>query len=194
MREEVSIAKEDLRCKQCFSEEVGIGQMECKKPGHGREFIDYKCRFCCNIALYVCFNGTHLCKKCHLMAFKKTLNFHRNQDEIKCSNPHGKCPLGIVDHVQAWRNPFFALGCSLCRSEKLHMIREEVFQVTQARVNSFHETRSKMLPKGEFIPRLMRPDRKEEVKVQKQLAASQVRVEKMENEEAIRMNKTNYLF
>ena len=52
------------------------------------------------------------------------------------------------------------------------MIREEVFQVTQARVNSFHETRSKMLPKGDFIPRLMRPDRKEEVKVQKQLAAS----------------------
>ena len=134
MREEQSVAKEDLRCSSCMAEEMGIGQKDCER--HGKEFIDYKCRFCCNIASYVCFNGTHLCRSCHLTALEKTLNFHKNANEIKCSNPGGKCPLGIKDHVQAWKTPQFALGCSLCRSEKLHMIREEAFSVHQARAKS----------------------------------------------------------
>ena len=100
LRDEMSINKEDLRCQPCTSEELGIGQKECNKPGHGKGFIDYKCRFCCNIATYICFNGTHMCHSCHLKAFNQTLNFHRHKNEIKCSkNAEGKCPLGIIDHV-----------------------------------------------------------------------------------------------
>ena len=66
MREERNIKKENLRCNKCLSEELGFGQFSCDI--HGDKFIDYKCRFCCNIALYVCFNGTHFCHSCHLKA------------------------------------------------------------------------------------------------------------------------------
>lgn len=99
MREERSIEQKDLRCQKCLSEELGFGQMVCPKREHGKEYIDYKCRFCCNIALYVCFNGTHYCKSCHGKACNQTLNFHKNDREIRCSDPTGKCPLGITDHV-----------------------------------------------------------------------------------------------
>ena len=48
--------------------------------------------------------------------------------------------------------------------------------------------------KGTFIPRLLRTDRKEEIKTRKLIAARQVRWERLQNEEQIRMNQTNYLF
>ena len=66
MREERNIGQQDLRCGQCLSDELGFGQTTCDI--HGDKFIDYKCRFCCNVALYVCFNGTHFCYSCHLKA------------------------------------------------------------------------------------------------------------------------------
>ena len=142
---------EHLRCQECLSKELGFGQKSCEK--HGETFIDYKCRFCCNIALYVCFNGTHFCQSCHHQAWTRTLNFHRDLKTIKCSNPKGSCPLGIEDHVLAWKNPRFGLGCSLCRSEKLHLWLGEESKVHQLnrRKNS-----SKKLPPGEFIPRSLR--------------------------------------
>ena len=40
----------------------------------------------------------------------------------------------------------------------------------------------------------MRPDRREQIRVQKQIAAEEIRLKKLENEEMIRMNQTNYLF
>ena len=71
MLEERTTLKKHLRCKQCLSKELGFGDMTCKK--HGDAYIDYKCRFCCNIALYVCFNGTHFCYDCHFKACNATL-------------------------------------------------------------------------------------------------------------------------
>ena len=119
MREERQTHSEHLRCKECLSKELGFGTVTCAK--HGEEFIDYKFRFCCNIATYVCFNGTHFCNDCHFKACRTTMNFFREVKDIKCSSKTGVCPLGITDHVMAWKNPRFALGCSLCRSEKLHL-------------------------------------------------------------------------
>ena len=87
-----------------------------------------------------------------------------------CSNPGGKCPLGITDHVQAWRNPFFALGCGLCRSEKLHLIRQEAIEVLQSKLAPSDSKKSLAGP-GEWNPRAMREDKKEAMIVQKQLAA-----------------------
>ena len=69
MREEKINSKEFLRCNECLSKELGFGQTTCEnKLGHGKEFIDYKCRFCCNIALFVCYQGTYFCDSCHLKA------------------------------------------------------------------------------------------------------------------------------
>ena len=32
---------------------------------HGVEYIEYKCRFCCSIALWFCFGNSHFCEPCH---------------------------------------------------------------------------------------------------------------------------------
>ena len=37
----------------------------------------------------------------------------------------------------------------------------------------------------------MRPDRREQIRVQKQIAAEEIRLKKLENEEMIRMNQTS---
>ena len=149
---------ENLRCKECLSKELGFGQLTCKR--HGADFIDYKCRFCCKIALYVCFNGTHLCESCHLKACRTTLNFHRDAKYIKCSSSTGKCPLGIEDHALAWKNPRFALGCSLCRSEKMHLWVDGRSVVHQRSGSCQNRTKH---VKGEFCPRKLRTNKKEQL-------------------------------
>ena len=155
MLEENTTLTKHLRCKECLSKELGFGDMSCKK--HGYDYIDYKCRFCCNIALYACYNGTHFCYDCHAQACARTLKFHRDLKTIKCSGKRGKCPLGIDDHVMAWKNPRFALGCALCRSEKLHLWLGEESQVHQYNYRKLLKTQQlNIAASGEFNPRAMR--------------------------------------
>ena len=55
--------KEDLRCKDCTLKAYGAGKETCEK--HGDEHIDWKCMFCCSVAVWHCF-GTHFfCERCH---------------------------------------------------------------------------------------------------------------------------------
>ena len=46
-------------------------------PSHGTEYIAFKCRYCCSLAVYFCFGSTHLCRVCHdnpnlLMGMERT--------------------------------------------------------------------------------------------------------------------------
>ena len=54
---------EDLVCGKCASESLQIGNAKCDK--HGTEFIEFKCKFCCNIAAWFCWGTTHFCEPCH---------------------------------------------------------------------------------------------------------------------------------
>lgn len=56
MQSESKLKKEDLFCKECMVKELGYGQDMCEK--HGNEFVDWKCMFCCSIALFYCSGGT----------------------------------------------------------------------------------------------------------------------------------------
>lgn len=96
----------DLICGKCVAEINGnAGITKCEK--HGTKYIDFKCRYCCSVALFFCGGKTHYCDSCHNDAIAKRL---KNKD---C---HGKdCPLG-VKHPPAGSE--FALGCGLCRSQK----------------------------------------------------------------------------
>lgn len=47
-QEEQVYKPEELVCGKCASIDVKGGDKSCK--AHGSEFVDYKCRFCCNIA------------------------------------------------------------------------------------------------------------------------------------------------
>ena len=60
---EAKVSKENLRCKECQMKAFGAGQTSCEK--HGTKHIDWKCNFCCSIALYHCFGTTYFCQYCH---------------------------------------------------------------------------------------------------------------------------------
>ena len=70
---------------------------------HGDEAIEFKCRFCCSVALWFCFGTTHFCEPCHKIA---------GSAKAKPCVGGGKCPLGI-DHPA--NGTEYALGCGLCR-------------------------------------------------------------------------------
>ena len=73
MLEERSTLKQHLRCKECLSKELGFGNASCDKKEHGDLYIDYKCRFCCNVATFVCYNLTHFCNECHTKATRQAI-------------------------------------------------------------------------------------------------------------------------
>eukprot|EP00041_Stephanoeca_diplocostata_P039503 m.1633318 g.1633318 ORF g.1633318 m.1633318 type:complete len:4716 (+) comp25407_c0_seq2:166-14313(+) len=103
----------ELVCGACVG---GTAAQVCSK--HGTDYLEYKCRFCCSVAVYFCFGTTHFCNPCH-------------DEHSRCCNaavedlPHcpagpkltqlegEECPLHI------WHPPTgeeFALGCGLCRN------------------------------------------------------------------------------
>lgn len=64
MQSENAMRDEDMLCKDCAIEALGYGKEICDK--HGNEFIDWKCMFCCSIALFFCERGNgQYCTPCH---------------------------------------------------------------------------------------------------------------------------------
>lgn len=108
--------KEDLMCQDCLLKEIGAGQTSCEI--HGRIQIDWKCQYCCSVALFCCFGTHYMCKPCH------------DEYNRTCNPPlhdcHGvNCPLGIA-HPPPNSDPrkggVFPLGCGICRSEKMEIL------------------------------------------------------------------------
>ena len=123
--EEAKSKPEDLRCQDCVLKEIGAGKDVCEK--HGKTQIDWKCMFCCSIAVFHCFGTHYMCDKCH--------TGYAN-DGPAPKDCHGvNCPLGIA-HPPASKNPResnFALGCGICRSEKTNALKPSaVMQVMTA--------------------------------------------------------------
>lgn len=57
---------------------------------HGTDFLEYKCRYCCSVAVFFCFGTTHFCNACHD-------DFQRMTSVPKEELPH--CPAGSVDSI-----------------------------------------------------------------------------------------------
>jgi hypothetical protein len=92
------------------------GKTECEK--HGKEFIEYKCKYCCNIASWFCWGTTHFCEDCHARQCKGDYVSKYAKDKLpKCSGP-SKCVLK-VKHPENGEE--FALGCSVCRNNSENM-------------------------------------------------------------------------
>lgn len=91
---------EELVCANCSDLGLSIGNC----PKHGRDYIAFKCKFCCAVAQWFCFGTTHFCEPCHRNAF--------NCQPTECK---GKltCPLKI-DHPP--NGTEYCLGCTLCRN------------------------------------------------------------------------------
>lgn len=100
----VGLNPSDLVCGGCSAAADGKGR--CTK-GHGKEYIEFKCRYCCSPASFFCFGRTHFCNSCH----------HTRPDNqekyvpLKCKGPNW-CPLR-VSHLPNGQE--CCLGCSMCR-------------------------------------------------------------------------------
>ena len=100
-------------CQRCAELELGYGKEYCDL--HGNEFTDFKCQYCCAIALYATDNGQKFyCQPCFNDKMENRLNV-----KTQCTGGPD-CALGISTHPPAPQK--FPLGCSLCRSEKMEIL------------------------------------------------------------------------
>uniref|UniRef100_A0A8D8RF51 RCR-type E3 ubiquitin transferase n=1 Tax=Cacopsylla melanoneura TaxID=428564 RepID=A0A8D8RF51_9HEMI len=103
----------ELVCGACS--DVSRAQM-C--PKHGQDFLEYKCRYCCSVAVFFCFGTTHFCNACH-EDFQRVTNIPAGQLPYCPAGPKAvqlegdECPLH-VEHPATGEE--FALGCGICRN------------------------------------------------------------------------------
>lgn len=103
----------ELVCGACS--DVARAQM-C--PKHGTDFLEYKCRYCCSVAVFFCFGTTHFCNACH-DDFQRVTNLPRHELARCPAGPKAKqlegdeCPLHVA-HPPTGEE--FALGCGVCRN------------------------------------------------------------------------------
>ncbi|XP_042905926.1 E3 ubiquitin-protein ligase MYCBP2-like [Parasteatoda tepidariorum] len=103
----------ELVCGGCS--DVSRAQM-C--PKHGTDFLEYKCRYCCSVAVFFCFGTTHFCNACH-DDFQRVTNIPKTELPHCPAGPKAKqlegeeCPLH-VKHPPTGEE--FALGCGVCRN------------------------------------------------------------------------------
>ncbi|CAI2364881.1 unnamed protein product [Moneuplotes crassus] len=92
--------EKELICGACSGEDFK-GKVHCDT--HGDEFIEFKCRYCCNYSQWFCFGNTHFCNRCHS-------NLTRNI--IKCPGP----PECVLEMEHPDDGSEFAMGCGMCRN------------------------------------------------------------------------------
>ncbi|XP_063160582.1 E3 ubiquitin-protein ligase MYCBP2 isoform X7 [Candoia aspera] len=103
----------ELICGACS--DVSRAQM-C--PKHGTDFLEYKCRYCCSVAVFFCFGTTHFCNACH-DDFQRMTSIPKEELPHCPAGPKGKqlegteCPLHVA-HPPTGEE--FALGCGVCRN------------------------------------------------------------------------------
>ena len=104
---------EELVCGGCS--DVSQAQM-C--PKHGTDYLEYKCRYCCSVAVFFCFGTTHFCNACH-DDFQRVANVPKHSLPQCPVGPKlrqlegDECPLHVA-HPPTGEE--FALGCGICRN------------------------------------------------------------------------------
>jgi len=105
--------RSELVCGACS--DVARAQM-CVR--HGSDFLEYKCRYCCTVAVFFCFGTTHFCAACH-DDFQRVTSMQRS-DLPRCpAGPRAtqltgdECPLHVLHPATGEE---FALGCGICRN------------------------------------------------------------------------------
>ncbi|XP_076385847.1 MYC binding protein highwire isoform X12 [Megachile rotundata] len=87
-------------------------------PKHGADYLEYKCRYCCSVAVFFCFGTTHFCNPCH-DDFQRVTAIPKSELPSCPAGPKAKqlegdeCPLH-VKHPPTGEE--FALGCGICRN------------------------------------------------------------------------------
>lgn len=92
--------KADLICGGCSA-----GSAQCTR--HGNQYMEWKCKYCCNTAVWYCWGTTHFCELCHSPPRKSVRE---------------ECPGEELCHLKGRHLPNgteFAIGCAMCRAEQL---------------------------------------------------------------------------
>ncbi len=98
---------DDLVCGGCSGSEQAA---ECAT--HGKDFLEWKCQFCCSISSWYCWGKTHFCNDCHTKQQKGDYLTKKPKSAIPMCPGQDKCPLGVAHpHCEE-----FLLGCALCRN------------------------------------------------------------------------------
>ncbi|CDW76424.1 e3 ubiquitin-protein ligase [Stylonychia lemnae] len=92
---------EDIMCNFCTAMKFGFGKNICDT--HGVEFIEFKCKYCCDLSSWFCFGTTHFCNQCHERA---------GNNVVKDCIGDQKCPLKGKHPANGQE---YALGCAICR-------------------------------------------------------------------------------
>merc|ERR1712196_452167 len=95
-------------CPDCVDIHLGIDTNINKCKIHGRDYIEWKCKYCCSIAIWFCGGTTHYCDPCHS---NHNGILHKKKHQLPKCKGKKFCPLKI-DHPHFEE---FNLGCGLCR-------------------------------------------------------------------------------
>jgi len=76
----------ELVCPGCQPQSVE----DC--PTHGRDWLAYKCRYCCSFANWYCWGTTHFCDKCHKSGVWQNLAVFRTGKNKKKIWEYEQCP------------------------------------------------------------------------------------------------------
>eukprot|EP01112_Ceratiomyxa_fruticulosa_P021628 TRINITY_DN7680_c0_g1_i2.p1 TRINITY_DN7680_c0_g1~~TRINITY_DN7680_c0_g1_i2.p1 ORF type:complete len:879 (-),score=146.63 TRINITY_DN7680_c0_g1_i2:140-2776(-) len=98
---------EDLVCGGCSGADVA---QDC--PKHGKDFMEFKCQFCCTVASWYCWGKTHFCNDCHTKQQKGDYLTKKPKTVFPVCPGPDQCPLHVKHpHVEE-----FMLGCAVCRN------------------------------------------------------------------------------
>ena len=87
-----AVDPEELVCGRCSVANV----QSCDK--HGTEFIGFKCRFCCRMATFFCWQKVHFCSNCHSKIWQDLVEYQKGINKLK--PPTGKFLEAAYDHAK----------------------------------------------------------------------------------------------
>lgn len=101
---------QDCICGKCADLSGVAGITNC--PKHGKDYIEYKCRFCCKVASWFCWSTTHFCEDCHKRQCAGDYVSKYPKEKLPKCNP-ATCEIKMAHPPNGEE---FALGCSICRN------------------------------------------------------------------------------
>lgn len=106
----------ELICGACGALDNVAGSPICKT--HGKDFIEYKCKFCCDIASWFCWGTTHFCESCHTRQANNDYVTKIPKSKLPVCPGEKECKLKIKHPPNGEE---FALGCSVCKNNYANM-------------------------------------------------------------------------
>ena len=87
----------ELICPGCQPQSVN----DC--PQHGKDWLAFKCRWCCNIANWFCWGNAHFCDNCHktgtwqkLATFRTGVNKKKIWEYDQCKTLKAVCSFSLA--------------------------------------------------------------------------------------------------